>query len=205
VIWKAVGENDGPNDCRAMRPGAGGGLSAPRTPRGYFSEEELARFRAASRRLVARRVDKSRLVSEVITPSILRMRRITSSRSASDSVASSTIRSHLPLVECTAVTAGRPVSRAMMRSPPRPSIPIIISPRTGASEMSARVSTMKPAISPAAFSRSSRADRRPADLQPFRQFRDRGAPIAAQLGDQSGVQIVHNGGSAFHLVIYCAN
>lgn len=47
-------------------------------------------------------------------------------------VPSPAIRSHLPLVECTARTAGISVRRAMVFSAPRRSMPIIIRPRTGA-------------------------------------------------------------------------
>ena len=88
---------------------------------------------------------------------MLRIRVITSSSSSKVWAASSAIRSHLPLVECTATTAGIPVSRAMVFSAPRPSIPIIISPCTGAAVTSDRVSTVNPAISPRAASRSIRA------------------------------------------------
>ena len=55
----------------------------------------------------------------------------------------------------------------MIFSPPRPSIPIIIKARTGEELTSPRVSTVNPAISPLAVSRSIRA-RTVARLSPSR-------------------------------------
>lgn len=53
---------------------------------------------------LARRVESSRLVSETVTPSRARIWLSTLSSSASDRADNSTIRSHLPFVECKAVT-----------------------------------------------------------------------------------------------------
>jgi hypothetical protein len=120
------------------------------------------------------RDDNNKFVSDVMTPSMLRMRWITSSSSSKVWVDSSAIKSHLPLVECTAITAGIPASRAITFSPPRPSIPIMIKPRTGAEVISLRVSTVKPAISPRAVNRSIRT-RIVARLRPRRSAKSESA------------------------------
>lgn len=144
----------------------------------------------------ARRVDRIRLVSDCMIPSISRMRKITWSNSSSVCAASSAIRSHLPLVECTAATAGNPASRAMMRSAPRPSIPISISARTGAGLASARVSTVKPAISPCCCRRSMRM-RTVARLMPSRVAR---SDSAARPSRRSSANSLPSTSSTLHIL-----
>lgn len=133
LIWKGVGEHSeaAPETwCRAMQPGAGGAVCPPHPPR-IFRHSRKAGYGAVLR-LVARRVDKKQVGFEVITPSILRMRRIRlvqfgqRFRRQFDDQIGAIGRMHRRHRRQT----GQPRHDAVAAAS---SIPIIINPRTGAS------------------------------------------------------------------------
>ena len=90
----------------------------------------------------------SKLVLLEVIRSIRRILAKVGSKSASDLVPISASTSQRSLVECTALSSGNPVSCRTIRQVPRPSMPIIMTPRTESGTESPFKTTAKPRTTP---------------------------------------------------------